>query len=65
VLDGLVGYESYGSKVPGIEGLVDQPTSIRPYDAVTEAAPLSPPSQSPKQKHPQNHPSNLLQAVIC
>jgi alkaline phosphatase len=47
VLNGLVGegYESYGSKVPGIEGLVDQTHIYQTmYDAVTEgAAPLSPP----------------------
>jgi len=55
-LDGLVGegYESYGSKVPGIEGLVDQPTSIRPMRCCYRSSTAFP-SQSPKQK--QNHPS--------
>jgi len=59
VLDGLVGegYESYGSKVPGIEGLVDQTTSIRPHDAVTEgAAPLSPPIPKSEAEAPAESP---------
>jgi len=66
VLDGLVGegYESYGSKVPGIEGLVDQ-TVYRPCDAVTEggSTAFSPKSEA---EAPAESPFNLLlQAVIC
>jgi len=68
VLDGLVGegYESYGSKVPGIEGLVDQTHIYQTmYDAVTEgAAPLSPIPKS-EAEAPAESPSNLLLQVIC
>lgn len=67
VLDSFVGqgYESYGSEVPGIEGLVDQTHIYQTmYDSVTEgAAPLSPPPiPEPEAEAPPESPFRFAAA---